>query len=94
MASAAAAGTVAGTTSLREGREGRGGAAAARESEAPALTQRRRELQFRKVEARRGLLNADLSQLPTGQRLAVTLGVLLIAAALMAGVAWLVGLIG
>jgi len=55
----------------------------------PALVQRKRTLQFSKVEARRGLLNADFSQLPTGQRVALVAGVLLLAGGLVAGVALL-----
>jgi hypothetical protein len=58
------------------------------------LTQRKRTLQFSKVEARRGLLAADLSQLPAGQRWALVLGALLLAAALAAGIAFAFGLLG
>ncbi len=57
------------------------------------LSSRRRTLQFSRVEARPGLLHADLSQLPLGQRALLWLGVLLVAGGLAYGIALLVGLV-
>lgn len=58
----------------------------------PELLHRSKSLQFSKVEARRGLLSADLSQLPTGLRLVLIVGGLALAGGLMFGVMKLFGL--
>jgi FHA domain len=58
----------------------------------PELLHRSKSLQFGKVEARRGLLAADLSQLPTGLRLLLIVGGLALAGGLMYGVMKLFGL--
>jgi len=69
-----------------------GPAAAGRSAEEPQLVKRGKTLQFGRVEARRGLLNADLSQMPAGQRLLLLLGGLALMAALGFGAMRLMGL--
>jgi hypothetical protein len=60
----------------------------------PRLRRRGKTLQFKRVEARPGLLHADLSQLPAGRRALLVLGLLAVAAALAAGIGALIGLLG
>lgn len=57
----------------------------------PQLKRRGKTLQYSKVEARPGLLHADLSQLSFGRRALVWVVVLVVAGALAAGVALLFG---
>jgi|GEM_PF-5440286 len=71
------------------------GAASRAAAAAPAHQQRRgRTLQFQRVESRPGLLHADLSQLPAGRRALLLLALLAGAAALAAGIAALIRLVG
>jgi hypothetical protein len=66
-------------------------ARAAAPSPEPQLRRRGRTLRYSKVDDRQGLLHADLSQLSGSRRALVWLLVLLLAAALAAGVALLFG---